>query len=335
MKALAGLAATVCSIALIGAAPALAQQYTMKLSTPTVDDVTVEWMEHFKAGVEARTNGQIKVEIYPASQLGQLNATVEGVMLGTIEMETPGVGFLAGLDPRFQAFDAAGLFESVKQGECVLQNPEIKERIRTMGNAKGFEPLFVFLNGPLMLLSHDAIRSVDDFRGKKLRIPGSDPLHLDPFKALGASPVSMPLGEVLPAFQNHVIDGTAAAFVNLTAGKYYDIAKPATYLPGTYAIAAGIISEAFLQSIGPDLEKVIREEALKAEAVFSTDGVTAIDDIRKDWEAHGGETITLPPDQEQIYLDNVRKALEPILAADPAVKADYDAMSRVAATCPK
>lgn len=335
MKNFWKLTAAVCTAALLAASPALAQQFTMKLSTPTIDDVTVEWMKLFKTGVEERTNGQIKVEIYPGSQLGQLNATVEGVMLGTIEFETPGVGFLAGLDPRFQVFDAAGLFDSVKHGECVLQNAEVKARLKTMGNEKGFEPLFVFLNGPLMLLAHDAVRSTEDFKGKKFRIPGSNPLHIEPFKALGASPVSMPLGEVLPAFQNKVIDGTAAGFVNLTAGRYYDIAKPATYLPGTFAIASGIVSTAFIQSIGPELEAIVRDEALKAEQVFSTFGVDAVDNVRRDWEANGGETITLAPDQQEIYFAKVQDVLGPILAANPAVKEDYETMARVAATCPK
>src|SRR4249920_2925271 len=71
-----------------------AQQFTMKLSTPTVNDATVEWMKEFKAGVESRAGGRIKVEIYPASQLGQIPRTVEGVALGTIEMTAPAVGFL-------------------------------------------------------------------------------------------------------------------------------------------------------------------------------------------------------------------------------------------------
>src|SRR3974390_1647225 len=87
---------------------ASAQQFTMKLSSPTINDVTHEWMKAFKAGVESRSNGRVKVEIYPANQLGQIPATVEGVALGTIEFAIPAVGFLIGLEPRFQVFDAAG-----------------------------------------------------------------------------------------------------------------------------------------------------------------------------------------------------------------------------------
>src|SRR5471032_367453 len=87
-----------------------AQQFTMKLSSPTVNDAPHEWMKAFKAGVESRSNGRVKVEIYPANQLGQIPATVEGVAVGSIEFTVPAVGFLIGLEPRFQTLDAAGLF---------------------------------------------------------------------------------------------------------------------------------------------------------------------------------------------------------------------------------
>ena len=98
---------------LVFAGAASAQQFTMKLSSPTVNDAIHEWMKAFKAGVEQRSGGRVKVEIYPASQLGQIPATVEGVALGTIEFTIPAVGFLIGLEPRFQTLDAAGLFYSV------------------------------------------------------------------------------------------------------------------------------------------------------------------------------------------------------------------------------
>src|SRR5438477_11748293 len=80
MRTIVAIAA--CAIASL----AWAQQFTMKLSAPTVNDMNIEYMKAMKAGIEPRSNGRIKVEIYPANQLGQIPRTVEGVALGTIEM---------------------------------------------------------------------------------------------------------------------------------------------------------------------------------------------------------------------------------------------------------
>src|SRR3989304_1045384 len=94
---------------LLAAGPAPAQQFTMKISSPTINDVQHQWMRVFKAGVEARTGARVKVELYPANQLGQIPATVEGVALGTIEMTLPAVGFLIGLERRFAVLDGPGI----------------------------------------------------------------------------------------------------------------------------------------------------------------------------------------------------------------------------------
>jgi TRAP-type transport system periplasmic protein len=308
------------------AGAANAQQFTMKLSSPTINDVQHEWMKAFKAGVESRTGGRVKVELYPANQLGQIPRTVEGVALGTIELTAPAVGFLVGLEPRFEVFDAPGLFDDVRHGQAVLGDAEIRKRLATFGAAKGVEPLYVFLNGPLMLLSHKPVRTLADFKGQKIRVPGPAPLHIEPFKKLGASPVSMPLGEVLPAMQNRTIDGSIAAAAVFTAFKYYDVAKGLTQLPRSFLVAAGLVNRNFMKSLGPELEAIVREEARKAESVFSTWGVDEVDRIRKNWEQNGGQSITLPPTEAQRYLDEVTAVVGPILSRNPQSREDYEAL---------
>lgn len=313
------------------ATAAHAQQFVMRISSPTINDATQQWAMLFKKGVEERSHGQIKVEFFPANQLGQIPATVEGVALGTIQMTVPATGFLVSLDPRFQVFDAPGLFTSVEQGEKVLNDPAIRKRLATFGKAKGVEPLITFLNGPLMVLSYKPIRTVADFQGQKIRIPGAGPLQIRPFEKLGVSPISMPLGEVLPAMQNHTVDGLVAAFTVFTGFKYYDITKDLTYLPRSFLVASGIVNRKFMQSLGPKLEAIVRDEAQKDEKVFWTWQLQDLKRIRAEWEQHGGKTITFAPDQARKYLADVTSVLPPILAANPQLKADYDALRAASA----
>ncbi len=311
------------------ASAAYGQQFTMKLSTPTVNDVTTEWMSQFKAGVEKRSNGRIKVEIYPASQLGQIPRTVEGVALGTIEMTVPAVGFFIGLEPRFQVFDAPGLFDSVEHAQKVFADPAVRKRLSTFGATKGVEPLFTFANGPLMLLSHKAVRKVDDFQGLKVRVPGAAPIQVEPYKRLGASPVSMPLGEMMPAMQNRTVDAFSAALVVFVAFKYYDITKNLTEMPGSFLIASGLVNRNFMKSLG-DLEPMVREEARKAEDVFVHGAVADVDKLRAGWQKAGGEIIQLPAPEAKRYLALATAPLPGILAANPQFKEDYEALTAAA-----
>jgi len=308
------------------ATSAYAQQFTMKISCPTVNDMNVEYMKAMKAGIEPRTNGKIKVEIYPAGQLGPIPRTVEGVALGTIEMVLPATGFLAALEPRFVVFDAPGLFDNMQHAQRVFADPEIRKRLASFGATKGVEPLITFAHGPLMLLAHRPIRGVADFKGQKIRVPGGAPMHIEPFRKLGASPVSIPLGEVMPAMQNHTIDGFIAGLTVFTSFKYYDVAKGLTRLPGSHLIAAGLVNRNFMKSLGPDLEGMVREESRKAESLFSGWGVEDVERGRKIWAQNSGENIEMAPAEAQRYLAETTGVLPALLAANPQLKEDYEAL---------
>ena len=323
------IALAVAALAL--AAPAAAQQqFTMKLSAPTVNDMNVEYMKAMKAGIEPRTNGRIKVEMYPANQLGQIPRTVEGVALGTIEMTLVASGFFVGIDPRYLVFDAAGLFDDMNHGNRVFQDPEIRRRLSQFSADKGIELLITYAANPNMVLSHKPIRSLADFKGQKIRVPGAAPLQVEPFRHFGTSALSMPLGEVLPAMQNRTIDGAVAGLTVFPGFRYYDVAKGMTYLPGSYLILTGGVSRTFMKNIGPELEKIVRDVSREAEKLFFTWLPDDVERAKKTWQSNGGELITLPQADQQRFVDDVTKVTESILKSQPAVKAEYDALRAAA-----
>jgi TRAP-type C4-dicarboxylate transport system substrate-binding protein len=310
---------------------ASAQQFTMKLSSPTINDTTHEFYKTLKAGVEARSGGRIKVDIYPANQLGQLPAVVEGVALGTIEVGAAANGFWVSLEPRFQVLDAPGLFDDVLHGYRVVNDPAIRARLATFGADKGVEILTPAIYSPLMLLTHKGVRAVADFQGQKVRTQGGAPIQVEPLKKLGVLPVSLPLGEALPAMQNRTIDGMVAAAAPFVAFKYYDIAKPMTYLPATIFAAPILVNRQFMKSLGPELEAIVREEARKAEVLFSDWNVADIKRSEEVWKKNGGEMVTLPPAEANRYVELVTPVARSILSANPKVKEDYDALLAAAA----
>ena len=308
------------------AAPANAQQFTMKLSQPTINDVTHEYFKQMKAGIEQRSGGKIKVEHYPSNQLGQLPVVVEGVALGTIEAAASANGFWVSLEPRFAVLDATGLWDNLIVGNKMLNDPDIRARMATWGADKGVEMLTPGLYSPLMILSHKAIRTIADFHGQKIRTQGGAPIQVEPLKKVGVIPVSLPLGEALPAMQNRTIDGMVGAAAPYVAFKYYDIAKTMTFLPATLFAAPVVANRAWLKSLGPELEKIVREESRKAEALFSDYNIADIKAKEDIWRKNGGEIITLPPAEAARYVELVTPVTVQLLSANPKVKADYEAL---------
>src|SRR5205807_9062460 len=137
-----------------------AQQYTMKLSPSTSGDALVEWLNTFAKGVQASSGGRIKAEVYPASQLGSIPRTIEGVALGTIEMSFNASGFYEPLEPRFAVLAAPGLFDSQQHGYQVVHDPVIQQRLATFGAGKGVEPLSIVIPSQYVIVSHKPIHTL-------------------------------------------------------------------------------------------------------------------------------------------------------------------------------
>ncbi|MDX3895065.1 TRAP transporter substrate-binding protein [Pusillimonas sp.] len=306
-----------------------AQAVTLKVSSPTNNDVILKWMEGFKQNVEKHSKGGITVEIYPANQLGQIPATVEGVMFGTIEITAPASGFFVKLDPRFEVFDVPGLFNDFESAQRVLSDPEILDRISTYGNDKGVTTIAAFPHGPLALLTIDGVRKVADISGKKIRVAGPSPLHVAPYRHMGAAPLSMPLGEVLSAMQTRTVDGLLAGVPVYTTGKYYDVAKPMTVLPKSYLIVTAVASKAFLEQLDPELADLVKESARQALSGANTWNAGSMDKAFEIWKQNGGEIIEFSPEEEKRYLDAVDAVMPEVLKANTSLKGEIDTFKQV------
>ena len=102
-----------------GGTPASAQTYTLKIGNATINDVQHEWQKRWGARVEKRAGGRIKVEIYPASQIGSIPRMIEGLQLGTLEAWIGPPEFVVGHDPRFQVLGApVVILGSIYTGVC-------------------------------------------------------------------------------------------------------------------------------------------------------------------------------------------------------------------------
>src|SRR5262249_12569642 len=159
---------------------------------------------------------------------GQIPAVIEGVALGTIEVGGAASGFFVSLGPRFQGFDAPGLFYDTQDAHRMLAEPTIRARVATFGADKGVEVLVLRIFSQMAVLTHKPVRVIADFQGQKVRTPGGAAIQIEPFRKLGLLPVSLPLGEVLPAMSNRTIDGVISALAVFNNFKYYDIAKSVT-----------------------------------------------------------------------------------------------------------
>jgi TRAP-type C4-dicarboxylate transport system substrate-binding protein len=127
---------------------AAAGTYLMKVSTPTINDVPDTYARNLGAALERDSGGRIKVEVYPASQLGSIPRQIEGTQFGAIQCEIVPPEFMVGLDQRFEVMAAPGLVSSLAQGQKVAADSDVRKLMFSLGADKGLHGAGLFMAEP-------------------------------------------------------------------------------------------------------------------------------------------------------------------------------------------
>jgi len=294
----------------------------MKMASATINDVQHEWQKTFAAEMQARVGDQVKIELYPASQLGTIPRMAEGVLLGTIESFISPTAFLVGTEPKLKIFDAPGLFDSPKHLARVIHNPEYRDHLEQMALDKGLRIIGAIYNSPFIVLTKEPAPSLDSLKGLKIRTFAS-PLQIKPMEAIGASPLPLPLTEVVPALQSGSIDGMLAGMPILVAFKYYDIAKTVTDLQFSIIVSVNVVNETWFQSQSPEVQTAIQESGRAAEQAVLQWGIDNVARTNKVWLEKGGQILELSAEDRARMNETFKSVSDDILNAESDVAAEY------------
>ena len=182
--------------------------YTIRLGTPTggkhQQNVT---MEEFKTRIEEASNGAIKVELYPTSQLGTAPQMIEGVQNGTIEGVLIPSSYFASSAPAIAVLDLPFLFKA--DGTAAARAQKILSAGTSLDDylyQKGFVVGGYLLGGNQYILSTFPIEKLSDLSGHKLWTLPSQTLQKS-LSAYGANPTAMDPSDVAVGLQNGTIEG--------------------------------------------------------------------------------------------------------------------------------
>ena len=306
-----------------GAARAEDQTYVMKITLPTLHDTLHQVALNWGAAIERDSGGRIKVQVYPASQLGSISRQIEGVQFGSIQASVIPPEFFVGVDQRFEVMAAPGLVDSMVQGQRVANDPAVLQLMLSLGANKGLHGVGLFMATPSAIVSKTPIRHLADFRGKKIRIFASQ-FQSVAFGRLGVTPVAMTLGDVLPAIQQGAIDGADAALNVYVPFHYVDAAKYVTETnqPAIFAIME--VSQKWFDTLPKDLQDIVVKDAASESVKINPWALDFRQKMQKDWVAQGGELISLPPDEQASMMRTLATVGDDVSKSDPALHDAYE-----------
>lgn len=198
--------------------------YTFRLAeSHPADYPTTLGDKKFAELVNQKTNGRIKIEVFPSSQLGEEKAVIEQVQLGAIEFTRVSTGPLAEFNKAFGVFSLPYIFENEEHEWNFLNGPDAQKLLEGLSDSK-FMGLSYYDSGARSFYTRKPVMSIEDLKGMKIRVI-QNKVNIDLMQALGASATPMPYGDVFNALQTGVIDGAENNWPSFYTSKHYEQAK--------------------------------------------------------------------------------------------------------------
>jgi TRAP-type transport system periplasmic protein len=324
-------ALTLAAGVVLAVGPSRAQDFTMKFATQTINDMQHEYIKIYKTELEKATNNRIKVEVYPASQLGGAPRQTEGLRLGTIEAAIAPVELFVGADQRFQVPALAGLYKDREHLKRVVDVPAFRKAIYDVAAARGMVGLSTNAYDMQSFVFKAPVSKVADFSGKRIRVLASEG-EQTAIAALGGSSVPMSLPEVLPALQQGTIDGVNSVLGVFVAFRYHDAAQNLVDTALWPILSVSLVSKIFYDRLPPDLQKIVMETGTKIEPELAKWQVERIASDTKAWTDKGGKIVKLSPDDQQEAVRRTSAAAQAVVAKSAPLKDLYDRLKTITAS---
>ena len=262
----------------------------------------------FKELAEQRSNGRLKVEVYPNSQLYKDKEELEALQLGSVQMLAPSLAKFGPLGIKeFEVFDLPYLLKDEAAFHAVVDGPLGAELLHRL-DAKGIKGLAYWDNGFHVMTANRPLHEVADFRGVKMRIQSSKVLDAQ-MRALGAIPQVMAASELYQGLQSGVVDGAEGVPSGIWSQKLYEVQKHLTVSNHGHLAYAVIVNKKFWEGLPPDLRAVVESSLRDATTLVNhsanAENAAALDKIR----ATGRTTVyTLTPAE----VESWKRALMPV-----------------------
>ena len=291
------------------AGTALAEPISIKFSHVVAQDTPKGLAaEFFKKRAEELTQGKVKVEVYPNSQLYKDKEEMEALQLGAVQMLAPSLAKFGPLGVKeFEVFDLPFIFNDYDDLHKVTKGPAGKALLDKLA-PKGILGLAYWDNGFKSFSANSPMKTPADLKGKKFRIQNSKVLE-EQMRTIKAIPQMLAFSEVYQALQTGVVDGTENPISNFYTQKMHEVQKYMTITDHGYLGYAVIVNKKFWEGLPADIRTQLETALVEATDYANT---IAMDMNKKDLEsvkASGKtEVTTLTPEERAAF----KTALVPV-----------------------
>lgn len=276
----------------------------------------------FKELVEQKSNGRIAVEVFNNSELGSEREMAEMTRLGALEMTLSGLPGTGAYVPEIEVMEAFYIYRNVE--DLARISAEIYGDLQDFMLPKGFYLVGMMYQGPRNTLSTKPLKTVDDFKGLRLRVPQT-PLFVALAKAWGATPTAISLAEVYTSLESGVIAALEGTHETMVTSNFHEKAKYLLTTRHNFYPQPMVMNRGWFEKLSKENQGAILEAAKEAGA-YQLSLHKGADDKALATMRAGGVQITEVADIAQFRNPLIEMNKQYFAAKGPKVKAVFDKM---------
>lgn len=276
------------------------------------------YCNYFKEVVEERTDGQIIIDLYPASQLGSGRELYEGMIMGTVDMAFTGTSAMSYFTDQFYFFDVPLLFRSYDEIYKLMDDKEYMSGRLAEAESLGLKILGLTEIGLNSFVCSTPLEKPEDFNGLTIRCT-ENAIAMAWLSALGANPVAISSSEAFTSIQNGTVDGLYVPTMTLYADKYYTAADYVCFMDISSTAGLLVMSQITYDKLSEEQQQVIQEAAVEAIAQGREAMQPLIEEALANMEADGSTVIDVDMDG---WYDKIEEVCWPACAETGLVTMD-------------
>lgn len=275
-------------------------QTTLKIGTVIPDNT--DWMKTMRAGVaeiEERTEGRVTFKIYGGGVQGNNAQMRRKMRVGQLHGGVFTSGGLRAFQEDAELFGLPRLFRDYDEVRYVRErmDAEVYRRLEEAGYVT-----FGYAGGGFAhLVSGAPVGTREDLRGIKLWIPEGDQVALLATDALGVSPATLPITDVLTGLQTELIDTVMGPPVGVIVMQWHTAMEYITALPLAYIYAGLLIDKRPWSKIAPEDQVIVREVMERIYRGFDEQGIAEDEEAMTALLSQGLELVELSADEEAAW----------------------------------
>lgn len=245
--------------------------------------------------VAEKTGGEVKVEVFPASQLGGVREMIEGAQLGSIDLGHNDFAALAQLLPDLAVFNLPYLYRN-EEHALAATNPaksEVAEELSNkLKNAANLRIMGSFFYGVRALTtSNFVVKTPKDLAGKKIRaIPV--PIWISMVKGMGAIPTPVDFSELPTALATGVVDGQENPPVTIQAAGLYERQKYLMLTNHMTATLAVYMNNGKFTKLSAENQQAVQDAVVDAAAAIKKIALNRQKAVLADLKSKGMTVVT-------------------------------------------